>query len=97
MLGEVEGESWRVIVGENASEEKSRVSVRWRLYELVGSGGPCGAGSTHTESSHCPSNPILDGKIRMLNDNDDDDESFLKMGKNVFFLIFYSQHSIVNS
>ena len=41
-------------------------------YELVGSGGACGAKLTDVESSHCPSNPILDGKIRMLNENDDD-------------------------
>ena len=42
-------------------------------YELVGSGGACGAGSMHVESSCRQSNPILDGKIWMLNENDDDD------------------------
>ena len=39
--------------------------------ELVGSGGACGTGSTDVESSHCLSNPILDGKMQTLNKNDD--------------------------
>ena len=43
-------------------------------YELVGSGGACGTGSTDVESSYSLSNPILDGKIQMLNENDDDDD-----------------------
>ena len=34
----------------------------------------CGAGSMHRGSSCYPSNPILDGKIRVLNKNDDDDD-----------------------
>ena len=43
-------------------------------YDLVGSGGACGTGSMDVESSHLLSNPILDRKMRMLNDGDDDDE-----------------------
>ena len=39
-----------------------------------GSRGACGAGSTHVESSRCPTNPILDGEIWTLNENDDDDD-----------------------
>ena len=42
-------------------------------YELVRSGRACGAGLTDVESSHCPSNSIVDGKIRTLNKNYDDD------------------------
>ena len=33
--------------------------------------GACDAGSTSVESSHHPSNPILDGKLWALNKNDD--------------------------
>lgn len=40
-------------------------------YEVVGSGGACGAESMDMESSHCLSNPILDGKMQALNKNDD--------------------------
>ena len=43
-------------------------------YELVGSGGACGSGLIDVEGSHRPTNPILDGKMRMLNEDDDDDE-----------------------
>ena len=43
-------------------------------HELTESGGACGTESTDVESSHLLSNPILDGKIRMLNRNDDDDD-----------------------
>ena len=39
-------------------------------------GGACCAGSVDVESSHCLSNPILDGEVWMLNKNDDDDASF---------------------
>ena len=47
--------------------------MRWR-YELVGSGAACDARSTDVKSSHHPSNLILDGKIRTLIENDDDDD-----------------------
>ena len=43
-------------------------------YELVGSGGACGAGSMDVESSHRLSSPILGGKIRTLNKNEDDND-----------------------
>ena len=43
-------------------------------YELVGSGGACGVASTDLENSHRSPNPILDGKIWRLNENDDDDD-----------------------
>ena len=41
-------------------------------YELVGSGGACGAELRDVEGSHHPSNPILEGKMQTLNVNDDD-------------------------
>ena len=43
----------------------------------VGSEGAYGTctGSNDVESSHHPFNPIRDGKIRMLNENDDDDDT----------------------
>ena len=46
-------------------------------YELVASGGECSLGSADVESSHHLSNHILhvDGKIWMLNENNDDDLS----------------------
>ena len=47
--------------------------------ELIGSGGACGAGLTDIESIHRLSNPILDGKIQMLNKNDDDDDTLVFM------------------
>ena len=37
----------------------------------MGSGGACGTGLMEVESSHHPSNPILDRKIWMLNKNYD--------------------------
>ena len=43
-------------------------------YEFVGSGGACGAGLKDAESNRCPSNSILDRKIRTLNANNDDDD-----------------------
>ena len=42
------------------------------LYALVGSAGACGAGSTDVEGSRHLSNSILDGKMWMLNKNNDD-------------------------
>ena len=68
------GESWgRVTASRKASRKK------WSEcdggYELVGSGGACDAGSMDVEGSHHSSNPILDGKMQMLNKNDDDDDN----------------------
>ena len=42
-------------------------------HELTESGGACGTESTDVESSHRLSNPILDGKIWMLNKSVKDD------------------------
>ena len=39
---------------------------------LRASGRACGTGSMDAESSHHPSNTILDGIIRLLDENDDD-------------------------
>ena len=64
------GESWGMTAGGKALEK-----VEWVCggeYELVGSGGACDAGLVDVQRSHCPSNPILDGKIQALNENDDD-------------------------
>ena len=49
------GDGWWESLGESGVCEGG--------YELVGSEGTCGARSTDLESSHHPSNPILDGKI----------------------------------
>ena len=43
--------------------EVGKLRVHIGGYELVGNGGACGTQLIHVESSHCPSNPILDGKI----------------------------------
>ena len=40
-------------------------------YEYIGKRGMHGTRSTDVEDSHHPSNPILNGKIWMLNDSDD--------------------------
>ena len=50
-------------------------------YEFVESGGACGAESTNVESSHCLSNPILDGKSKMLNTKDDHPNTIQKTSK----------------
>ena len=60
--------------GATASGEAWEI-VEWLCdggYELVGSGGTCHTGSKDVEGSHHPSNTIPDGKIRMINGNDDD-------------------------
>ena len=51
-------------------------------YEVVGSGGACGAGLMDVKSSHHSSNSILDEKIWMLSKNNDD--------------LFYSKASTYN-
>ena len=57
-------------------------------YELVGSGGACGTElMVVLGSSHCPSNPIQDGKIQMLNENDDDDEYLSTTKLEPFFFL----------
>ena len=64
--------------------------------ELVGSGGACGAGSTDGESSDCLCNPVLDGKISMLNKYDDDNDVDLKMMVMMMIMMIMMYKSIVH-
>ena len=56
--------------------------------ELVGNGGACDAGSMDEEGSHHLPNPILVGKMQMLNQNDDDDDMTDKVGFLVLQMVF---------
>ena len=78
--------SWQEVLG------KSGVIVWWGVYELVGSGGECGAGLTDVDSSHRSFNPILDGKMQTLNKNDDDDKDDLFLYNINGFLRISTQH-----
>ena len=66
--------------------------------ELVGSGVACGAGSTDGESSDCLCNvnPVLHGKISMLNKNDDDNDVDLKMMVMMMIMMIMMYKSIVH-
>ena len=69
MLGEVRvGEG----VGQQKGLGKSEMSVCDKEYELVLSGGACDTGLTDRESTHRLSSPILDEKIQMIIETDDE-------------------------
>ena len=48
-------------------------------YELFGSGGACAAGTRDVVIIHHPFNPVIDGKIRTLNENDYDVDTLFRL------------------